>query len=82
MRITIDLDDDVTAEVARLHRERGLGVSAVVNELARRGLRTGRHNAAYVHPSYEMDALIDLSNVADVLEFIDGDSSGGTAYSS
>lgn len=82
MRTTVNLADDVAAEVANLQRERGLGVSAAVNELARAGLRTARQDIVYVHPSYDMGAMIDLSNVADVLELLDEDSSRSNAHAS
>jgi hypothetical protein len=37
MRTTIDLADDVAAAVEKACRERGIGVSEAVNELARAG---------------------------------------------
>ena len=71
MRTTINLDDDVASEVARLRRERGLGVSEAVNELARAGLAVARTNYVYRHPTRNMGARVDLTNVADVLELLD-----------
>jgi Arc/MetJ family transcription regulator len=71
MRTTINLDDDVAREVARLRRERGLGMSEAVNELVRAGLRPPRTDYTYKHPTRKMGALVDLSNVADVLELLD-----------
>jgi Arc/MetJ family transcription regulator len=71
MRTTIDLDDDVAAEVARLRREKGLGLSAAVNELARAGVQASRTDYVYQHPTRRMGALVDLSNVADVLELLE-----------
>ncbi len=71
MRTTINLDDDVASEVAKLQRERGLGLSAAVNELVRAGFRTARADFHYEHVSYDMGALVDLSNVADVLDLLD-----------
>jgi hypothetical protein len=71
MRTTINLDDDVASEVARLRRERGLGMSEAVNELARGGLAAARTDYVYQHPIRDMGALVDLSNVADVLELLD-----------
>jgi metal-responsive CopG/Arc/MetJ family transcriptional regulator len=70
MRTTVNLDDDVASEVDRLRRERGLGVSAAVNELARAGLKV-RSEYHYEHPTRDMGALVDLSNVADVLDLLD-----------
>ena len=71
MRTTINLEDDVASEVARLRRERGLGVSEAVNELARAGFAATRTDYEYQHPTRDMGALIDVANVADVLELLD-----------
>ena len=71
MRTTINLDDDVASEVARLRRERGLGLSEAVNELARAGLGAAHADYVYHHPTRDMGALVDLTNVADVLELLD-----------
>ena len=59
------------SEVAKLQRERGLGLSAAVNELARAGFRTARQEYHYEHVSHDMGALVDLSDVADVLDLLD-----------
>ena len=71
MRTTINLEDDVASEVARLRRERGLGLSEAVNELARAGLAVAHTDYVYHHPTRDMGVLIDLANVADVLELLD-----------
>jgi hypothetical protein len=71
MRTTINLEDDVASEVARLRRERGLGLSEAVNELARAGFASARTDYEYQHPTRDMGALVDLANVADVLELLD-----------
>ena len=41
------LADDVAAEVARLQRERGLGMSEAVNELARAGMSRPREEQPF-----------------------------------
>jgi Arc/MetJ family transcription regulator len=83
MRTTINLDDDVASEVAKLQRERRLGLSAAVNELARAGFQAARQEYHYEHTSHEMGALVDLSDVADVLELLDeADRSSGAAHAS
>ena len=83
MRTTINLDDDVASEVAKLQRERGIGLSAAVNELARAGFQTARQDYHYEHVSHDMGALVDLSDVADVLELLDdADRSSGTPHAS
>ena len=71
MRTTINLEDDVASEVAKLRRERGLGLSEAVNELARAGLAVARTDYVYQHPTRDLGALVDLTNVADVLELLD-----------
>ena len=83
MRTTINLDDDVASAVARLQRERGLGLSAAVNSLARAGLQASRTDFHYEHVSHDMGALVDLSNVADVLELLDeAERPSGTSHAS
>jgi hypothetical protein len=83
VRTTINLDDDVASEVAKLQRERGLGLSAAVNELARAGFRTARQEYHYEHVSHDMGALVDLSDIADVLELLgEADRPSGTAHAS
>jgi hypothetical protein len=71
MRTTVNLEDDVASEVARLRRERGLGLSDAVNELARAGFASARTELEYQHPTRDMGALIDLTNIADVMEILD-----------
>jgi hypothetical protein len=54
MRKSINLDDDVASEVAKLQREYGIGLSAAVNELARAGFRTARQEYQYEHVTHDM----------------------------
>lgn len=72
MRTTVELQPDTAKAVEALRRERGLGVSEAVNELIRRGL-LGRENVApfrqAIHP---LGIMIDVANVADALEVLDG----------
>jgi hypothetical protein len=73
MRTTVNLDDDVAAAVEQLRREQGLGLSAALNELARRGLAHG----AIPRPRFSQQtssggARIDLTDVADALDLLDG----------
>ena len=72
MRTTIALDPDVAAEVERLRRERSSGVSPIVNELIRRGLAAPPTPQRFVQTVSPMGARMDVSNVAEVLETIDG----------
>ena len=71
MRTTVNLDDDVASEVIKLKRERGIGVSEAVNELARAGMRQERVRYDYRHPVRDMDASVNLANIGDVLDLLD-----------
>lgn len=76
MRTTITLEPDVAAAVESLRRERHVGVSAAVNELIRSGL--GRSDAAaqpFEQRTSPMEARIDIANVAEALELLDGPAS-------
>jgi hypothetical protein len=72
MRTTVNLDPDVAAEVERLRRDQGVGVSQAVNDLARSGMRA-RPDFVYVHPRRDLGLSVDISNVAEVLELLDGE---------
>ncbi len=72
MRTTITLDDDVSAAVSRLKTRRGMGISAVVNELVRRGLMQTSAPATFQQRTSDMGARLDVSNIADTLELLDG----------
>jgi hypothetical protein len=71
MRTTVNLDADVQAEVARLQREQGLGLSEAVNTLARRGTSARRVDIAYTPVTFEMGLLIDVTNTQRALELLD-----------
>lgn len=72
MRTTVSLDDDVAAAVSRLRRERGVGVSEAINELVRTGLTVRRRRRPYTHRTAELALAIDVTNVAEALERLDG----------
>jgi hypothetical protein len=73
-RTTVTLADDVTAEVERIKRERGIGVSEVINDLARAGMiRKKEPRKKFVQRTYNLgDTLIDYTNVAEALEQAEG----------
>ena len=71
MRTTISLDPDIEAEVERLRRQDGLGVSEAVNALARRGMVERKTPQRFRQRSFEMGALVDISNTGDVLDLLD-----------
>lgn len=74
MRTTVTLDPEVAAAVERLKRERGTGVSAAVNELARRGLAAGEsERRTFVQRSYPIGLRVDVANIGEVLDMLDED---------
>lgn len=78
MRTTVTLDDDVVAAIDRLRRERSLGLSAALNELARSGLavkhgRQGRR--PFRQRTQTLGLHVDVSNVAEAIELLDGPTS-------
>lgn len=68
------IESDVAAEVERLRRE-GLGVSAALNLLARRGMATasGAGKSEYRHRTSRIGIKVDVTNIADVLDLLDDD---------
>lgn len=73
MRTTISLDNDVLAAVQQLRQSEGMGLSEAVNTIARRGLGSGNHaDFAFRSPSFDMHAKLDHTNIADVLDILDG----------
>ena len=72
MRTTVLLEDDVAAAVDRLRRERGLGLSEAVNELVRAGLAAKAPRRTFRQRTQAMGARIDVTNVADALEIVEG----------
>lgn len=72
MRTTVTLDDDVAAAVEQLRRERSLGLSAAVNDLIRRSLTAEKPRHAFVQRTHDLGEGIDVSNVGDALETLDG----------
>jgi hypothetical protein len=72
MRTTVILDDDVAAAVDRLRRERGLGLSEALNELVRAGLAAKPSRRPFRQKTHSLGALIDVTNVAEALELLEG----------
>jgi hypothetical protein len=63
----------VVAAVERLRRERSLGLSEAVNELARAGMaRLEQAPPGFHQISHDLGGGIDFDNVADALETLDG----------
>jgi hypothetical protein len=74
MRTTITLADDVAAAVERLRRERSIGLSDAVNDLVRAGLVTTGTRAPFRQETHDLGPGIDVSNIADAIETLDGPS--------
>lgn len=72
MRTTIEFDPDTANAVQQLRREAGIGVSQAVNDLIRRGMVAQTHRAPFVPRTHRLGISIDVSNVADALELLDG----------
>lgn len=74
MRTTVRLDDDVAAAAEQLRRQRHIGLGEAVNELARAGLRaqSTRPRRPYRQRTHRLGLRIDVSNVAEALEQLDG----------
>lgn len=74
MRTTVSLDSDVAAAVRRLREERGIGLSEAINELVRAGLAIPAQRRAFVQRTLPIELDVDVSDVADALEQLDGPS--------
>lgn len=72
MRTTVTFDEDTAAAVDRLRRERGIGVSAAVNQLVRRALARPEPRERFVQRTSAGHARIDVTDIADALDLLDG----------
>ena len=72
MRTTIDFDDDTAKAIDQLRHREGLGLSQAVNELIRRGLLPRADHSRFVQPTYRLGLKVDVSNVAEALEVLEG----------
>jgi hypothetical protein len=72
MRTTVVLADDVAAAVEQLRRERSAGLSEVVNDLIRAGLTTKTSPGTFRQRSEPIGISLDVSNVAEALELLEG----------
>jgi len=78
MRTTLNLDDDVAAELSATARHSGRSLSRAANELLRAGLRATRQPAApveaYEPPVFDTGRpLMDVSDIAAALDVLDRD---------
>lgn len=73
MRTTVTLDDDVAAALGRFREQSSRGVSEIVNELIRAGLRErGRPRRRFSQKTDAMGIRLDVTNVAEALDLLDG----------
>lgn len=72
MRSTVEFDDDTEKAIEALRREKGLGVSEAVNTLIRRGLLPSKPSPPFVQRTHPCGHRIDVSNVVDALEMLEG----------
>lgn len=73
MRTTVEFDDDTAAEIERLRRDEGMGVSEAVNELVRRGMLPTTPAAPFRQQTRSLGLRLDVSNVADALDVLEGE---------
>jgi len=75
VRTTYSPAPDVAAEIARVRREQGVGVSEAIDILARRGMTAGRPEPAEPHRQQTFHLgrrRLDVTNIGDVLDQLDG----------
>jgi hypothetical protein len=72
MRTTVTLDDDIAAAVRQIRRERRLGLSEAVNELARAGLAARPRQRPFRQRGVRIGLKVDVSNVADAIDVLEG----------
>lgn len=71
MRTTVRLDDDVIAAAEKLRRERHIGLSEALNELARLGMQRGTTRHRFHQRTDDLGLRVDVTNVAEALELLD-----------
>jgi hypothetical protein len=72
VRTTVRVDDDVAAAVERRRLDEGLSFSQALNAIARAGLATREPAPGFVQATARVGVVVDVSNVAEALELLDG----------
>ena len=72
MRTTVVLDPDVLPAIEELQRTRHRGRSEAVNELVRAGAVASGPRDPFVQRTAAIGVRIDVSNVAEALEALEG----------
>lgn len=70
----MEFDADTAKAIEAIRRREGLGVSEAVNELIRRGLVPRERTERFTQRTHRGGLKIDVGNVADALEVLDGPS--------
>ncbi|MBA2446241.1 MAG: ribbon-helix-helix protein, CopG family [Nocardioidaceae bacterium] len=71
MRTTVNLDEDIVASLTQLREERGLGLSEVLNRLARSGSELLHDSVAeeqFVQRTHGLGLRLDVTNVAEAFD--------------
>ena len=76
MRTTVTIDDDVAAEIDRLRRAEGIGLSEALNRLVREGIGRPQRAKPYRHRTARLGLKVDVTNIAEVLDVLDDDRAG------
>lgn len=74
MRTTVQFEEDTSAAINQFRRETGLGVSEAINHLVRRGLMNLPKAGRFKQQTHPLGLKIDVSNVAEALEQLEGPS--------
>ncbi len=76
MRTTVEFEEDTARALHQLRNETGMGVSEAVNHLVRRGLLAPEEGSPgeslFVQRTHRLGLRIDVSNVADAIDLLEG----------
>jgi hypothetical protein len=72
VRTTVEFEEDTAKAIEALRRERGIGVSEAVNLLIRQSLLPREPRRPFRQRTEPLGLLVDVSNVADALEALEG----------
>jgi metal-responsive CopG/Arc/MetJ family transcriptional regulator len=76
MRTTVSLDDDVAAALKEVRRTRHIGLSEAINDLIRAGIAGAPgERQTFSQRSTTLGLRLDVSNVAEALDLLDGPTS-------
>ena len=76
MRTTVEFEEDTARALDQLRDKTGMGVSEAVNHLVRRGLLAPEDGSPaesrFVQRTHRLGLRIDVSNVADAIDLLEG----------